>query len=123
RVLCLLLPAPRSRCAPRLAARRLRRRARPGRSTAGYSPVTRWLFTAISLSVVMMIVSVIVAHRARADLRARRFFELSQDMLSTMDTEGRCVEANAAWQRTLGYAPSELEGRPLLELTHPEDHE
>jgi diguanylate cyclase (GGDEF)-like protein/PAS domain S-box-containing protein len=91
-------------------------------STAGYSPVTRWLFTAISLSVVMMMISVIVAHRARADLRARRFFELSQDMLSTMDTEGRCVEANEAWRRTLGYAPSELEGRPLLELTHAEDH-
>ena len=91
-------------------------------STAGYSPVTRWLFTAISLSVVMMLISVIVSKRARADLRARRFFELSQDMLSTMDTEGRCVEANDAWRRTLGYAPSELEGRRLLELTHPEDH-
>jgi diguanylate cyclase (GGDEF)-like protein/PAS domain S-box-containing protein len=92
-------------------------------STAGYSPLTRWLFTAISLSAVMMLVSVIVSHRARADLRARRFFELSQDMLSTMDSEGRCVEANDAWRRTLGYAPSELEGRAMLELTHPEDHE
>ena len=91
-------------------------------STAGYSPFTRWLFTAISLGIVMMIVSVIVAHRARADLRARRFFELSQDMLSTMDADGRCIEANGAWERVLGYAPSELEGRPLLELTHPEDH-
>jgi diguanylate cyclase (GGDEF)-like protein/PAS domain S-box-containing protein len=91
-------------------------------STAGYSPVTRWLFTAISLSVVMMLISVIVSHRARADVRARRFFELSQDMLSTMDTEGRCVEANDAWRHILGYAPSELEGRRLLELTHPEDH-
>jgi diguanylate cyclase (GGDEF)-like protein/PAS domain S-box-containing protein len=91
-------------------------------STAGYSPVTRWLFTAISLSVVMLMVSVIVSHRARADLRARRFFELSQDMLCTMDTEGRCVEANDAWRRTLGYVPSELEGVRLLELTHPEDH-
>jgi diguanylate cyclase (GGDEF)-like protein/PAS domain S-box-containing protein len=91
-------------------------------STAGYSPITRWLFTAISLSVVMMMISVIVSHRARADLRARRFFELSQDMLSTMDTEGRCVEANEAWLRTLGYASSELEGRRLLGLTHPEDH-
>ncbi len=91
-------------------------------STAGYSPVTRWLFTAISLSVVMLTISVIVSHRARADLRARRFFELSQDMLCTMDAEGRCVEANEAWRRTLGYAPSELEGLRLLELTHPEDH-
>ena len=70
----------------------------------------------------MMMISVIVSHRARADLRARRFFELSQDMLCTIDSEGRCVEANDAWRRTLGYAPGELEGQALLELTHPEDH-
>jgi PAS domain S-box-containing protein len=92
-------------------------------STAGYSPVTRWLFTAISLTVVMMLVSVIVSHRARADLRARRFFELSHDMLSTMNTDGRCVETNGAWRRWLGYVPSELAGRRLLDLTHPDDHE
>jgi diguanylate cyclase (GGDEF)-like protein/PAS domain S-box-containing protein len=92
-------------------------------STAGYSPVTRWVFTAISLTVVMMLVSVIVSHRARADLRARRFFELSHDMLSTMNTDGRCVETNDAWRRWLGYAPSELAGRRLLDLTHPDDHE
>jgi diguanylate cyclase (GGDEF)-like protein/PAS domain S-box-containing protein len=91
-------------------------------STAGYSPVTRWLFTAISLTVVMMLISVVVSHRARADLRARRFFELSHDMLSTMATDGRCVEANDAWRRWLGYAPRELAGRRLLDLTHPDDH-
>jgi diguanylate cyclase (GGDEF)-like protein/PAS domain S-box-containing protein len=92
-------------------------------STAGYSPVTRWLFTAISLTVVMMLVSVIVSHRARADLRARRFFELSHDMLSTMNTDGRCVETNDSWRQWLGYTSSELAGRRLLDLTHPEDHE
>ena len=77
-------------------------------STAGYSPLTRWLFTAISLTVVMMLISAIVAHRARADVRARRFFDLSHDMLSTMDVEGRCVEVNDAWRRWLGYAPRSL---------------
>src|SRR5262249_1359789 len=72
-------------------------------STAGYSPVTRWLFTAISLTVVMMVTNVVVAHRARADQRARRFFDLSHDMLSTMDQAGRCVEVNEAWRQWLGY--------------------
>ncbi len=92
-------------------------------STAGYSPLTRWLFTAMSLTVVMLFTSVIVAHRARADQRARRFFDLSHDMLSTLDRDGRCVEVNAAWKNLLGYEAEELQGIALLELTHPDDHE
>ncbi len=92
-------------------------------STAGYSPLTRWLFTAVSLGVVMMLITEVVARRARADVRARRFFELSQDMLSTMDTAGRCVEVNESWRRQLGYRVEDLHGRPLLEITHPEDRE
>jgi diguanylate cyclase (GGDEF)-like protein/PAS domain S-box-containing protein len=92
-------------------------------STAGYSPLTRWLFTAVSLTVVMFFTSVIVAHRARADQRGRRFFDLSHDMLSTMDRDGRCVEVNEAWKNLLGYDAADLQGRPLLDFTHPDDHE
>ena len=92
-------------------------------STAGYSPLTRWLFTAISLTVVMMLITEIVARRARADERARRFFELSHDMLCTMDEQGRCCEVNGAWKEHLGYLSEELQGMRLLDLTHPEDHE
>jgi diguanylate cyclase (GGDEF)-like protein/PAS domain S-box-containing protein len=91
-------------------------------STAGYSPLTRWLFTALSLTVVMLLTNIVVAHRARADLRARRFFDLSHDMLSTMDQTGRCVEANEAWTHLLGYAAEDLQGTRLLDLTHPDDH-
>jgi len=92
-------------------------------NTAGYSPLTRWLFTFVSLTVVMMLVTGIVSAQARADKRARRFFELSHDMLCTMDEEGRCREVNGAWARHLGYSPEELRGTRLLDLTHPEDHE
>jgi diguanylate cyclase (GGDEF)-like protein/PAS domain S-box-containing protein len=92
-------------------------------STAGYSPLTRWLFTAVSLTVVMSFASSIVARRDRADARARRFFDLSQDMLCTLDTTGRCIEANGAWEMTLGYGPEEMRGKRLLDFTHPEDHE
>ena len=91
-------------------------------STAGYSPVTRWLFSAVSLTVVMLFTSVIVSRRARADRRARRFFDLSQDMLCTLDAEGRIVEANEAWEGHLGYTAADLRGRRLLDLTHPDDH-
>ena len=90
-------------------------------STAGYSPLTRWLFTAISLTVVMLFTSVIVAHRARADQRARRFFDLSHDLLSTGDLQGNLLEFNGAWTDSLGYASDELRQTPFIELVHPDD--
>jgi len=92
------------------------------KNTGGYSPVTRWIFSAVSLSVVMLFVNNLVARRRTADTRARHFFDLSQDMLCTMDTEGRCIEANDAWRRQLGYRPEEMRGRRLLDLTFRDDH-
>jgi diguanylate cyclase (GGDEF)-like protein/PAS domain S-box-containing protein len=90
-------------------------------STAGYSPLTRWLFTAVSLVVVMALTSAIVARRTKADLRARRFFDLSHDLLCTADTNGYLVELNGAWRDCLGYDGPELRAAPFLELVHPED--
>jgi diguanylate cyclase (GGDEF)-like protein/PAS domain S-box-containing protein len=92
-------------------------------SAAGFSPFTRWLFTAFSLTLILLFVSYIVARRARADRRARSFFDLSQDMLCTLDSRGRIVELNDAWERNLGYTEEELQGTYLIELTHPDDRE
>jgi len=89
-------------------------------STAGYSPLTRWVFTAISLTVVMTLTSAIVARRAAADRRARRFFDLSHDMLSTANLDGYFVEVNSAWSR-LGYTPEEIRTIPFVDLVHPDD--
>jgi diguanylate cyclase (GGDEF)-like protein/PAS domain S-box-containing protein len=90
-------------------------------STAGYSVFTRWAFTAVSLAVVTALTSEIVARRTRADLRARRFFELSQDMLCTANTDGYLVELNSAWEHSLGYSDDELRARPFFDLVHPDD--
>ncbi len=92
-------------------------------STGGYSPVTRWIFSAVALTVVMLFINSLVARRDRADTRARHFFDLSQDMLCTMDTEGRCIEVNAAWERNLGFRPAEMRGKRLLEFTHADDRQ
>jgi diguanylate cyclase (GGDEF)-like protein/PAS domain S-box-containing protein len=91
-------------------------------STAGYSPFTRWVFTAVSLTVVMLLTSAIVARRARADLRARRFFDLSHDMLCTSNLDGYFIEVNSAWER-LGYTPEEMRSVPFIDLVHPDDRE
>jgi diguanylate cyclase (GGDEF)-like protein/PAS domain S-box-containing protein len=92
-------------------------------STAGYSVFTRWTFTAISLGVVMALTSEIVARRAAADLRARRFFDLSHDMLCTANMNGYFIELNSAWTECLGYTDEELWAKPFIDLVHPEDRE
>jgi diguanylate cyclase (GGDEF)-like protein/PAS domain S-box-containing protein len=92
-------------------------------NTAGYSPLTRWLFTTIGLSVVMLLTTGIVARRARADQRARRFFDLSRDMLCTANMDGYLVELNEAWTTNLGYKLDELRARPFIEFVHPADRE
>ncbi|HWO47282.1 MAG TPA: PAS domain S-box protein, partial [Solirubrobacterales bacterium] len=92
-------------------------------NTAGYSPLTRWLFTLISLTVVMLLITSIVARRARADERARHFFDLSRDMLCTASAEGYFVELNDAWTQHLAYSLDELRAVPFIERVHPEDRE
>ncbi|MDX6634852.1 MAG: hypothetical protein QOF06_1055 [Solirubrobacterales bacterium] len=92
-------------------------------NTAGYSPLTRWLFTLISLTVVMLLITGIVARRARADERARHFFDLSRDMLCTANMDGYFVELNDAWTHHLGYGLDELRSVPFVEHVHPDDRE
>jgi diguanylate cyclase (GGDEF)-like protein/PAS domain S-box-containing protein len=92
-------------------------------NTAGYSPLTRWLFTLISLGVVMLLITAIVARRARADERARRFFDLSHDMLCTAGMDGYFIELNQSWTENLGYSLDELRAVPFVERVHPEDRE
>jgi diguanylate cyclase (GGDEF)-like protein/PAS domain S-box-containing protein len=92
-------------------------------STGGYSPLTRWIFTLVSLGVVMLLTTAIVARRAGADARARRFFDLSRDMLCTANMDGYFVELNDAWTHYLGYDREELRAIPFVERVHPEDRE
>jgi diguanylate cyclase (GGDEF)-like protein/PAS domain S-box-containing protein len=92
-------------------------------STAGYSPLTRWLLTAVSLTVVMLLTSVIVARGTAANQRARRFFDLSRDLLCTFDRGGNAVELNSAWEECLGYSAGELRAARPFELLHPDDRE
>ncbi len=92
-------------------------------STAGYSPLTRWVFSAVSLTIVMLLITQMVSRQARADKRARRFFELSHDMLCIANVDGYFVELNDAWRRNLGYSLAEMRAVPFIERVHPEDRE
>lgn len=90
-------------------------------SAGGYSAFARWTFAAVSLAVVTVLTGEIVARRTRADLRARRFFDLSQDMLCTANMGGYLVELNSAWEHRLGYSDDELRAKPFFDLVHPDD--
>ncbi len=49
------------------------------------------------------------------------FFDMSPDLLSIADADGRFLKVNRAWERTLGYAIDELLGMRIRDLVHPDD--
>jgi diguanylate cyclase (GGDEF)-like protein/PAS domain S-box-containing protein len=92
-------------------------------SGSGYSGLTRWIFTAVSLTVVTSLTTWLVARGRSAEERTSRFFELSDDMLCTATADGYFEELNPAWTRVLGWSIEELRAHPFLEWVHPEDRE
>jgi PAS domain S-box-containing protein len=62
-----------------------------------------------------------VVRAAEAESRMSQFWRLSNDLLAVFSPEGRFLEASAAWETTLGWAPEELIGRSVLELVVEED--
>lgn len=66
-----------------------------------------------------------VAHRTRelaeSRERARRFSNLSLDLMAILDDGGRFVEVNPAATQILGWSADEIASRPLLDFVHPDD--
>jgi diguanylate cyclase (GGDEF)-like protein/PAS domain S-box-containing protein len=58
---------------------------------------------------------------AESEQRFRKIFEAGGIGIALVDLDFRLVTANEALGALLGYAPAELSGRTVGELTHPED--
>lgn len=52
-----------------------------------------------------------------------RFFALSTDYLCTCNREGRFMQVNPAFYKSLGYGPDELITKPFMDFVHPDDVE
>ncbi len=75
-----------------------------------------------------VMIDISVRKRAQALLREKeaeldRYFSSSLDLLCIADMAGHFQRLNPEWESVLGYPITELEGRPFLELVHPDDRE
>jgi PAS domain S-box-containing protein len=57
------------------------------------------------------------------DVQLQATFDQAATGLVVVNPIGRIIRANRYFAQILGYAPSELAGRPIAELTHPEDRQ
>jgi PAS domain S-box-containing protein len=64
-----------------------------------------------------------VADRTTMTAHEDHLWETSIDLLATAGHDGALTRLSASWAPALGYADSELIGRPYLELVHPDDRE
>lgn len=67
-------------------------------------------------------------NRSEGQLRAAQaelesFFSIAPDLLALVDMGGLFRRLNPAWEKNMGYRVSELEGRSVFDLIHPEDRE
>ncbi len=64
--------------------------------------------------------------KAEEELRRKKeeldsYFTSSLDLLCIANTSGHFVRLNPEWEKVLGHSIADLEGRPFLDLVHPED--
>jgi PAS domain S-box-containing protein len=64
------------------------------------------------------LLGVFVDRRRRLEAEVVRYFDVSLDLLATIDRHGRFLRVNPAWQRVLGHPVESLRSRQLIELVH-----
>jgi len=57
------------------------------------------------------------------ETRRNRFFTLAPDLLAIADLEGRLLQLNSSWERSLGFAYDELCARSVVDFLHPDDRQ
>ncbi len=63
-----------------------------------------------------------ITEQRRLQEESTRFFDLSGDMLCTVDFEGRLHRVNGEWEKHLGWTTDELLGASIFDFVPAEDH-
>ena len=64
-----------------------------------------------------------ITEQRRLQEESTRFFDLSGDMLCTVDFDGRLHRVNGEWEQHLGWTTAELLGASIFDFVPEEDHE
>ena len=64
-----------------------------------------------------------ITEQRRMQEESTRFFDLSGDMLCTVDFDGRLHRVNGEWAKHLGWTTSELLGSSIFDFVPEEDHD
>ncbi len=64
-----------------------------------------------------------ISRRIQAKQERERFFEMSLDMFCMISYDFHLQQISPAWEKTLGWTKSKLQGISLIELIHPDDRE
>ncbi|HEX8054262.1 MAG TPA: sensor domain-containing diguanylate cyclase [Thermoleophilaceae bacterium] len=78
---------------------------------------------ASTLAAIGGIVGTLAKQRERVEQDRRRWFSMSNDLLSVANFDGRYTHVNEAWTTLLGYSRAELLGRAYTDFVHPDDVE
>ncbi len=62
-----------------------------------------------------------VTERNRLSKELDKFYNLSYDILATLDFDGIILQINPTWERNLGYERKDVINHSILEFIHPED--
>ncbi|MCE9565599.1 MAG: PAS domain S-box protein [Planctomycetes bacterium] len=62
-----------------------------------------------------------IADRKRAEAERDRMFQESLSLLGLLGFDGRFIQINPAWERSLGYSSEELLAEPFMNFVHPDD--
>lgn len=62
-----------------------------------------------------------VEDRLEVETKRNRFFTLALDLLAIADFDGRFLQINPTWEKTLGFSDQEIKAKSGLDFVHPDD--
>jgi putative two-component system response regulator len=76
---------------------------------------------ALAVPTVVVLLGVLATRHRRVEDEIGRYYDVSRELLATIDLRGRFIRVNSAWVRALGHSAESMCSRELIELVHCEE--